>query len=71
MLVLYTDGITEAESPGGEFFEEPRLVAALERWASAPAQQMADRIAAELAHFAPGRLSDDRTLMVLRRHAGS
>jgi sigma-B regulation protein RsbU (phosphoserine phosphatase) len=71
LLVLYTDGVTEAENPAGEFFEEPRLVAALERWADAPAQELADRIAAELARFAPGGLSDDCTLMVLRRSAVS
>lgn len=67
-LVLYTDGLTEAEGPDGTLFGEERLYALL---ASLPshlsAREMADRILEEQRRFTGGaEASDDTTLMVLR-----
>jgi len=67
-LVLYTDGLTEAEAPDGEMFGEDRLYALLH---SLPhdltARQMAERILEEHRRFLAGlEARDDTTLMVLR-----
>ena len=68
LLVLYTDGITEAANTAGEFFGDDRLVAvALEaaRLRLPPAEVVA-RIYAELDAFAVGTAyADDLTLVVL------
>jgi serine phosphatase RsbU (regulator of sigma subunit) len=67
-MVLYTDGLTEAEGLDGTMFGEERLYALL---ASLPshytARQMADHILEEQRHFTGGgEARDDTTLMVLR-----
>lgn len=68
LLVVYTDGITEAESPSGEQFGEPRLVGVCRRHASVPLAEMASALDAVLDAFtANAALSDDRTLLLLRR----
>jgi len=69
VLILYTDGVTEAESPSGEPFGEMRLAELVGRWREESAHQVASRAAAELDRFAPGEPSDDRTLVIGRRVA--
>jgi phosphoserine phosphatase RsbU/P len=67
VLVLYTDGITEAEAPGGEQFGRKRLEDCAKRLAKLPAQQMVDGVVAEVQKFAGERgQSDDLTLVVLK-----
>jgi sigma-B regulation protein RsbU (phosphoserine phosphatase) len=64
-LIVYTDGITEAKNPQGEFFGEQRLDAAA--CCAANAEVTVDAILAELDRFRAGRpLADDRTLLVAR-----
>jgi sigma-B regulation protein RsbU (phosphoserine phosphatase) len=71
-LVLYSDGITEAEDPGGHPFEE----AGLEQVVSANAQVSAAELgtavlnAVELHAKAP-RFADDLTILILKRRAGT
>ncbi len=67
LLLLFTDGITEAQAPSGEYFDDLNLTATVDRLAGRGAQEIADRVAAGLNLFSPGRPSDDRTLVVLRR----
>lgn len=67
LLVLFTDGVTEAEDPSGEFFDERNLVEAVNSRVSYPAQEIADGIAEELDRFSLGPPKDDRTIVVLRR----
>lgn len=67
LLVLYTDGVTEAFDGDDRLFGEERLSCAVHRLSSAPAQEIANGIAADLDEFAPGDPSDDRTLVVFRR----
>jgi sigma-B regulation protein RsbU (phosphoserine phosphatase) len=69
ILVLYTDGITEAEEPSGNYFEEQNLTAAVDASATLPARAIAASVAVELERFSPGPPGDDRTLLVLRRKA--
>jgi serine phosphatase RsbU (regulator of sigma subunit) len=75
-LIMYSDGITEAESPDGMPFDE----AGLERTLALHAGTFETRAAAELGravfgaverHRRDQRLSDDLTVLVLSRHANS
>ncbi len=68
VLVLYTDGVTEARDVRGELFGEERLAAAIKATAHCPAQEMVDRIAAAVAHITDDTpQNDDLTLMVIKR----
>jgi len=67
-VLLYTDGVVEARTPGGELFGEERLVDLLEREAAGeqPAEELLRRLVqAVLAHQAGG-LRDDATLLLLQ-----
>jgi phosphoserine phosphatase RsbU/P len=66
-LVLYTDGITEARNPSGDFYDQERLMRIV---AEAPdkATSIGDAILADVKKFAAGRSqSDDLTLVGLTR----
>jgi len=66
-VVLYSDGITEAENEEGEEFENPRLEEILTANAGASAAELRDRIAAAVDAFvgeAPQK--DDQTLVISR-----
>lgn len=66
LLLLYSDGIPESVSAGGEDFGFERL----EKLAASPgtAQQVHDRVVASLdAHLGEETLRDDMTLVVLER----
>jgi sigma-B regulation protein RsbU (phosphoserine phosphatase) len=72
LLVLYTDGITEAGGPGDggkmEEFGVPRLVEVCQRHARQPAASIVEAVFAALDDFAGGRpANDDRTVLVVRR----
>lgn len=69
LLVLFTDGVTEAEDPSGTFFDERNLVEAVDCLAAQQAQEIADGVADELDRFSLAPPNDDRTLVVLRRMA--
>ncbi len=68
LLVLYTDGISEAALASGEQFGEERLYAALAAMPAAlPACEVAARLLATLRGFLDGvEPQDDITLLVLR-----
>jgi sigma-B regulation protein RsbU (phosphoserine phosphatase) len=63
-LVLYTDGITEARSAGGDEFEDEGLLRTLERCRRLDAQSMVDAVFTDVGTFAGGRLQDDATAVV-------
>lgn len=67
LLALYSDGITEAQSSSGAFFDERAVAEILEGDPEAPVQQLAISVARELERFNPGEPSDDRTLLIVRR----
>ncbi len=68
LLVLYSDGITEAENPAGQPLEEAGLESAIDRHANAaPAELGAHVLAAVEAHAREPRFSDDLTILVLKR----
>jgi len=67
-LVLFTDGLTEARDAAGREYGEERLDALLRRCGPAPAAELIAACRADLAaHLGDMRVSDDLTLMVLRR----
>ena len=65
-LVLYTDGVTEARSPDGEFFGEGRLRQLLSSCAGCDAVTLAARIKDIVLDFQEGYPRDDLAVLVLR-----
>ncbi len=67
-LVLYSDGITEAQDPAGEEYAEQRLIRALRDSLDEGADAMADSVFRDVGRFRQnGPQADDMTLLVLRR----
>src|SRR5215467_11628172 len=64
-VVLFTDGVTEATNTDGEEFGERRLLSLLEEQRALAAKHLRRKIAAAIAEFSGGHLSDDATLLVL------
>jgi len=71
-LVLYTDGITEARSPGGEFFGEQRLADFISAAAAAgdPAPETVRRLMRNVLDHQAGQLQDDASIVVLEPREG-
>jgi serine phosphatase RsbU (regulator of sigma subunit) len=68
MIVLYSDGITEAENPAGQPLEESGLELVVERCAGMPASTVTTEVlAAVQAHANRARFADDLTILVLKR----
>jgi phosphoserine phosphatase RsbU/P len=68
LLVLYSDGITEAEDPAGQPFEETGLESVLHReWTSAPADIAARVLKTVEVHARDSRFTDDLTILILKR----
>jgi sigma-B regulation protein RsbU (phosphoserine phosphatase) len=65
-LLVYSDGISDAENTADEPFGEARLAAALQSGGSLAASQLLDAILDGVAHFAGSEHEDDRTLIVAR-----
>lgn len=67
VLVLYTDGVTEAFNPEHEMFGEERLVEVVGAHATASAQELVEAIESAVTAFAgEAPQSDDLTLLVMR-----
>ena len=67
VLVIYTDGITEAMNTQREQFGEGRLLAAIKRYGHLDAQQFADRLNTEILAFTGGApQNDDITLVAVK-----
>jgi sigma-B regulation protein RsbU (phosphoserine phosphatase) len=69
-LLVYTDGLTEARNAGGTMLGEARLAEALRGEACEEARVVLKQCFAELEMFAPARLHDDVTVVVLCRTEG-
>jgi sigma-B regulation protein RsbU (phosphoserine phosphatase) len=66
-LVLYTDGVTEAESEQGGFFTDQRLLELLSGAQKVSAAAIADRVLSAVREFAgKASQSDDITVLTLR-----
>lgn len=64
-VVLFTDGVTEAESPQGEEFGEERLLDVVRHGRSLGAAALQEKILNSVGDFAAGEFRDDVTLIVL------
>jgi sigma-B regulation protein RsbU (phosphoserine phosphatase) len=68
LLVLYSDGITEATNAFGEEYGLPRLKQAVRAVSSLPAEAAARRILESAGRFVDGeKPHDDQSILVLRR----
>jgi PAS domain S-box-containing protein len=70
-LVLYTDGVTEARSPDGDFFGEGKLRHLLSSCAGCDAVTLARRIKGVVLDFQEGYPRDDLAILVLRAGDGA
>lgn len=66
-LFLYTDGVTEARSPEGEFFGLERLIDLTERHSNSrlPTAEILRRISHAVIDHQGGRIADDATLLLV------
>jgi len=68
LLCIYSDGITEAESPAEEEFGMGRLIELLRRERDRPILELLDEIPRTVGEFSHGLpQGDDQTLVLLRR----
>ena len=67
-LVLYSDGITEAEDPEGRPFEEAGLELVVERYANEEPAEIGSRVLKAVeAHAKASRFTDNLTILLLKR----
>lgn len=67
VLVLYTDGITEAQNEEGVFYDEKRLFKLIKREKTNSAKELRDLIIEDVRTFIGGALQyDDMTLVVIK-----
>ena len=68
VLLLYTDGVSEARGGDGGEFGAERVAAALEASRGRPAEAVVDAVLSDLSAFRGGApLTDDVTVMAVRR----
>jgi ligand-binding sensor domain-containing protein/serine phosphatase RsbU (regulator of sigma subunit) len=68
LLLLYTDGITEAQNTTGEFFEETRLQGLVQRCHHCSATEILQQVLVELNDFTgQEHFEDDVALVILKR----
>jgi hypothetical protein len=66
ILVVATDGITEAVNAESEEFGQARLIEAVKSAADLPAEGILDAVLKEVERFSGGQQFDDLTLLVIR-----
>lgn len=68
MLILYTDGVTEAVDRDGELFHTQRLLDTAQRSASQSPEELMREVISEVESFSAGAVqADDITCLVIRR----
>ena len=68
VLILYTDGIPDAQDEEGSFFKERRLIEVIQDHLDSPAQDIQSAILDAVQDFSSGNAQfDDITLLVLKR----
>ena len=69
ILVLYTDGVTEALADSGEEFGEARLIDILCEGRDLSARSLAERIVGQVVKFGGDQQYDDITVVVAKKNA--
>jgi serine phosphatase RsbU (regulator of sigma subunit) len=65
-MVIYTDGVSEAENPGGQQFSEERLTELVQHYSKVPAAELHKAIIDAVGVFTAGASqNDDLTLLIL------
>ena len=64
-LLLFTDGITEAEGPDGEEFGMKKVAAVAKVHAGNSAAKLNKHLLAQVTEFCGAQFQDDATLLVL------
>ena len=68
MLVLYSDGITEAENPAGQPLEEAGLQVILDSYPDESPAELGRQIIKGVERYAQAsRFADDLTILILKR----
>lgn len=68
VLIVYSDGLTEAQNPSGDFFGEDRLLALLPRMSVLSAEEIGSRLVNEVEFFVGNsKPSDDLSIVILKR----
>jgi serine phosphatase RsbU (regulator of sigma subunit) len=67
VIVLITDGVTEARNPSGEEYGEERLISAIAKYCGQSAQEIHEHLVADVSAFSSGAdPHDDQTIVVIR-----
>jgi sigma-B regulation protein RsbU (phosphoserine phosphatase) len=67
LLLLYTDGVTEATNPANEYYGQERLMTTASRFRSLPAAELVQNLRQDLFDFISGQpLADDTTVVALK-----
>jgi serine phosphatase RsbU (regulator of sigma subunit) len=69
LMVLYSDGLTEAMDEDGQLFGPERVSAMVAQHHLAAVDQIRDRVVGEATRWSKGKFADDVTLLVIR-HVG-
>jgi len=68
LILIYSDGITDAENPQGEMFGEARLIALIREYASLGCAELERRILEAVEEFTQGQVqTDDMTCVLVQR----
>jgi len=65
LLLLFTDGITEATTPNGEEFGEDRLIAAAQVPNERSLEDLQSHVLGEVKDFCQSQMNDDATLLMI------
>ena len=68
LLVIFTDGVTEANDANGNEFGEERLIQLLQAHRDCSPAQLIQVIQEQVKRFSAGEQSDDLTLVIARAH---
>jgi len=68
VLVIYTDGISEAHNTNGDLYGEPRLQKLIQEYAHKSAQELCSIVMEDVQKYSRGSdETDDRTMVVIKR----
>lgn len=65
-LIIFTDGVPEAQDYGENQFGDQRVADLAKSWSNEPAQDLVSRLVTAVRDHSQGELQDDLTLLVLR-----
>lgn len=68
IVLLFTDGITEATNKEGVLYGQERLEQALSQYADVPVSRLLEKIIEDVTHFQEEQM-DDMTLVVIKRQS--